>query len=70
MRLDQIQAQADRLLLYAQRATDKIKLCKRSSLLDAMPDLAETGEIARRLYKAVEELLKRRAQLKQRENLA
>jgi hypothetical protein len=56
--LAHIQTTAKRLERYAQRSREKLWQGKRDDLIRAMADVAETGEIARRLYKALEQLLK------------
>jgi hypothetical protein len=57
---NRIEIQAERLTLYAQRAKDKLATGERSNLIDGMADVAEVGEITRRLYIALEQLIKMR----------
>jgi hypothetical protein len=46
-----------RLNLYANRAGEHLKSLSRQEHIDALADLAETQELARRLYRAVAESL-------------
>jgi hypothetical protein len=56
--LEHLRIAAKRLERYAQRAREKLWHGERNDLIRALPYIAETGEIARRLYKALEQLLK------------
>ena len=47
-----------RVRLYAERTTDKIQSTKRDDLVRAMTDVAKVAEIARRLYLALQSLLR------------
>jgi hypothetical protein len=53
-----IRAQAIRLEKYCRRTKDKIWAANRRDLCNALADCAEVHEIARRLYRALEEFLK------------
>lgn len=54
----QILQAAQRLVRYAGQVQAHLKTLDRRQHMDALADLAETSEIARRLYNAVSESLK------------
>jgi len=49
---------AKRLETYSRRSKDKIWSGQRDKFIDAMADVAEAGEIARRLYGYLEKVIK------------
>lgn len=49
-KLDSLRSTAKRLERYARRVREKIWTGDRDDILSVLADLAETGEIARRLY--------------------
>jgi hypothetical protein len=55
--MHQIRTQTIRLERYCRRAKDKIWAAERDDLLAAMADVAEAGEIARRLYSHIQQYL-------------
>jgi len=56
--IHQLRQSVTRLQRYCQRAKDKIRSASRDDLVGAMADVAETGEISRRLYSQLETLIK------------
>jgi hypothetical protein len=55
--LDHLRFSAKRLERYSQRAREHIWTGNRSDLVNALADLAETSEIARRLYTKLQDVL-------------
>jgi len=53
--LEHLRWTAKRLEYYASRVREKIWAGNREDLLDALADTAEAGEIARRLWLAIEQ---------------
>jgi hypothetical protein len=52
-----LRVSAKRLERYSYRVKEKIWLGTRDDLVSALAEVAETGEIARRLYSAVQEAI-------------
>jgi hypothetical protein len=52
--MEDIRAQTIRLMRYCQRTKEKIWAGTRRDLFNALPDIAEVHEIARRLYNRLE----------------
>jgi hypothetical protein len=56
--LHSVRVAAKRLERYSRKVKDGIWIGDRRKLIDAMADVAEAGEIARRLYTALEKVIK------------